>query len=124
MLKTLIDQRQRLAALRYGRYYFRQVSGDGQRFGFSMDKGGVFAMSRIHSDQEVLVIAYPNPFQDWSGSVEIDADISQPGSEWTVAFSTLGMGGTANAFAFAQPADRRAIPINLKSNELQILVRS
>lgn len=124
MLKSLIELRKNLGALRYGRYYFRKVSGNGREFSFSMDKGGVFAMSRILADQEVLVVAYPNPFQDWSGSVEIDPDLSAPGAAWTVAFSTLGRSGGGNAFAFDQPSVRRAIPVDLNSNELQILVRN
>jgi hypothetical protein len=44
-------------ALRYGRYYFRQLSGDQVHFGFSPDNGGVLAWSRILADQERTVVA-------------------------------------------------------------------
>ena len=44
-------------ALRYGRYYFRQVSGDQVHFGFSPYNGGVLAWSRILGDQERTIIA-------------------------------------------------------------------
>jgi glycosidase len=45
------------AALRYGRLYFRQLSGDGRNFGFSEWSPGVLAFSRILNDREVLVVA-------------------------------------------------------------------
>jgi glycosidase len=45
------------AALRYGRLYFRQLSGDGRNFGFSEWSPGVLAFSRILNDREILVVA-------------------------------------------------------------------
>jgi len=44
-------------ALRYGRFYFRPVSGDGQNFGVSRFPQGILAFSRILMDQEVVVAA-------------------------------------------------------------------
>ncbi len=44
-------------ALRYGRQYFRPVSGNGHDFGISTFKGGVLAFSRILNETEVLVVA-------------------------------------------------------------------
>ena len=44
-------------ALRYGRYYFRQVSGDQVHFGFSPYNGGVLAWSRILADSERTIVA-------------------------------------------------------------------
>jgi glycosidase len=122
MLKALADLRAAHMALRYGRYYFREVSGDGQHFGHSMDRGGVFAFSRVHADKEVLVVAYPNPFQGWNGSVEIDADMTPHGGRWHVAFSNLGNGGSPAATSFGQQPAGRALPVRLSSNELQVLV--
>ena len=49
--------RRECPALRYGRFYFRPVSGDGKNFGVSPYKGGVLAFSRILMDQEILVVA-------------------------------------------------------------------
>jgi glycosidase len=46
-----------VAALRYGRVYFRQLSGDGRNFGFSRWSPGVLAFSRILNDREILVVA-------------------------------------------------------------------
>lgn len=47
-------------ALRYGRQYFRPISGDKINFGISTFKSGVLAFSRILNDQEVVVVANTN----------------------------------------------------------------
>ena len=44
-------------ALRYGRQYFRPISGDGQSFGISPYAPGILAFSRILNDRELLVVA-------------------------------------------------------------------
>jgi len=44
-------------SLRYGRFYFRPVSGDGQHFGVSTFPNGVLAFSRILMDQEIVIVA-------------------------------------------------------------------
>lgn len=124
MLQALARVRNNQMPLRYGRYYFREVSGDGRNFGWSMDRGGVFALSRVHCDREVLVVAFPNALRDWSGWVEVDADLAADGSRWAVVFSTLANGGATATTTWSCHPLRRAIPITLKSNELQILVRA
>jgi glycosidase len=123
MIEALIDVRRQSPALRYGRYYFRQVSGDGDHFGWPMDKGGVFAFSRVQADEEVLVVAYPNPFQSWTGWVEVDGDLNPDGSRWQVVFSTLGNGGTFTTRGYGPPPTRCAIQVTLASNELLVIAR-
>ncbi|WP_419661829.1 alpha-amylase [Desulfosarcina variabilis str. Montpellier] len=123
MLQALSKVRKTHMPLRYGRYYFREVSGDGRNFGWSMDQGGVFTISRVHCDQEVLIAAYPNVHRDWHGWVEVDADLSVDGSNWKVVFSTLVNDGAPTTITWNRRPLRRAIPIALKSNELQILVK-
>lgn len=45
-------------ALRYGRCYFREISGNGKDFGLPYtSKGDVIAFSRILSTQEILIVA-------------------------------------------------------------------
>lgn len=61
-----------LPALRYGRQYFRPISGNGVDFGVSFFTQGVLAFSRLLSDQEVVVIANTSPTSPWNGSVLID----------------------------------------------------
>jgi len=85
-----------------------------------MDKGDIFAMSRIQSDQELLVIACPNPFIGWDGWVDIEADLARSGADWKVVYSSLARGGT-----FPQKLvspNHRAVKVSLKSNEAVVLV--
>ena len=59
-------------ALRYGRLYFRQLSGDGSDFGFSKWSPGVLAFSRILNDREIVVAA--NFVKDGSQALHVVVD--------------------------------------------------
>jgi len=63
-------------ALRYGRYYFRQVSGDQVHFGFSPFNGGVLAWSRILADEERTVVANTSTTAQLNLSVVVDATLA------------------------------------------------
>ncbi len=56
-IQRLSKLRGREPALRYGRQYLREVSGDGANFGYSPYPGGVLAYSRILDDREIVVVA-------------------------------------------------------------------
>jgi glycosidase len=73
--------------LRYGRQYFRPVSGDGYHFGFSPYAGGVLAFSRILSREEILVMVNTSVKDPWNGEVLIDYAINQPGETYRILFS-------------------------------------
>src|SRR5262249_40149286 len=68
-------------ALRYGRQYFRQLSGNGRDFALSTFTPGVLAFSRILNAQEVLLIANTatDPARTFSGEVIIDASLHPSG---------------------------------------------
>jgi glycosidase len=76
-------------ALRYGRFYFRPVSGDGVNFGFSSFQQGVLAFSRILNDEEVVVAANTNtdPGQSASVDVIVDQTINDVGAAFQILFS-------------------------------------
>jgi len=74
-------------ALRYGRFYFRPVSGDGQTFGVSPFPGGVLAVSRILNDQEVIVIANTSTNQGQSVDVILEILLSQENTNYRVLYS-------------------------------------
>lgn len=63
-------------ALRYGRLYFRPVSGDGLHFGISKTVEGVLAYSRLLSDEEILVVANTSVHSVWEGHVLVDYDLN------------------------------------------------
>ena len=75
-------------ALRFGRQYFRECSGNGIDFGYSPYPGGVLAFSRILNDREVLVAANASPVQPAQVHVVVDSNLHPPGKTWTVLFST------------------------------------
>jgi glycosidase len=74
-------------ALRYGRQYFRQLSGNRTDFGISSYTPGVIAVSRILDAAEVLVIANTSERDIFQGEVIVDADLNQADGTFRVLFS-------------------------------------
>jgi glycosidase len=74
-------------ALRYGRFYFRPVSGDGQTFGVSPFPGGVLAFSRILNDQGVIVVANTSTGQSQSLDVILEIVLSQENARYHILYS-------------------------------------
>lgn len=85
--RALSDLRSAQPALRYGRQYFRPLSGDGSVFGLSPFPGGVLAWSRILNDIEVVVVANTNTESGWRGEVTVDRHLHGEGSELDVLYS-------------------------------------
>ena len=73
--------------LRYGRQYFRPLSGDGFHFGVSTFPAGVLAFSRMLSDQEIVIVANTNPSYDWHGAVIVDYGINPPNTSFRILYS-------------------------------------
>lgn len=71
--------REQEPALRYGRQYFREISGNGWEFGFPLDGKCTLAFSRILDTTEILVVLNldGNPRHDW---VTIDASLNRAGA--------------------------------------------
>lgn len=89
-LKRLSELRAGCAALRYGRFYFRPLSGDGVHFGISPYPEGVLAFSRILGDREVLVVANTHTTETFTGEVIVDATLNPVGSPFTILFANRG----------------------------------
>lgn len=75
------------AALRYGRFYFRPISGDQCNFGISTTAPGILAFSRILNDQEVLTIANFNTTNVQPVWVIMDGILSSPTDEIQILYS-------------------------------------
>ncbi len=80
MISSIAKTRATEPALRYGRQYFREISGNGADFGFPIDGNSTLAYSRILDDTEILVAlnlsgAARNDF------VTIDSNLNQIGAE-------------------------------------------
>jgi glycosidase len=82
--------RRECPALRYGRFYFRPVSGNvgsGNNFGVSPYNGGVLAFSRILMDQEILVVANTDTQNAHTLSVIVDLTLHGAGDALRVLYS-------------------------------------
>jgi glycosidase len=74
-------------ALRFGRQYFRPISGDGNHFGMSPYPGGILAFSRVLSGMEVVVAVNTNVDSPWQGEVLVDFSLNHVGEGFRVLFS-------------------------------------
>jgi len=86
-IQQIAAVRTKQSALRYGRFYFRPLSGDGVTFGVSGVPQGVVAFSRILNDQEVVVAANTNPTQAQQLDVILEIMLSAEGDAFEVLYS-------------------------------------
>jgi glycosidase len=86
-IQQITSVRAQQSALRYGRFYFRPLSGDGVSFGVSGFPQGVIAFSRILNDQEVVVAANTNPMQAQQLDVIVEIMLSAEGDAFDVLYS-------------------------------------
>jgi glycosidase len=132
-LKDLSRLREEQSALRFGRLYFRQVSGNGRDFGDSSGKGGLVAFSRVLSNIEVLVVANTNTQTGFDGLVLQDPYLNRDPRKMQVAYSNLGNTGSARIktiydarfFSKDQPpgaGDASALPVGLAPMEVKVWV--
>jgi len=119
-------------ALRFGRLYFREVSGNGEDFGHSSGMGGVIAFSRILGDTEVLVAANTSTTQPFKGFVLLDPDLNRRPRYVSVQYSNCGKTGgdqvrtigDARVFkegAAAWSGEIAALYVELEPMEVQVL---
>jgi glycosidase len=134
-LQSLAAVRNSQPALRYGRQYFRPISGDGIHFGISNFPGGVLAFSRILSDQELLVVANTNIASGWEGEVLVDYAINSIPTAYCLLFSNkcdpapprpvvekpMGSVEIQGLHGMVTHGPARVLPLKLQPMEVQIL---
>jgi glycosidase len=86
-LQKIAAVRSATPALRYGRYYFRPLSGDSVDFGISPYTAGVLAWSRILNDEEVLIAINTSPTSIQSVDVILETTLSAPGDQLRILYS-------------------------------------
>jgi len=87
-LKNIATVRREQPALRYGRQYFRPVSGvDAHVYGVSPFPGGVIAFSRILNDAEIITVANTNVTATLTIEVIIEQQLSRQGDVYRILFS-------------------------------------
>jgi glycosidase len=139
-LRWLSDVRRENPVLRYGRQYFRPVSGDGTHFGVSTFTAGVLAFSRILNDREVLIVANTSTLRGWSGEVLVDLSLTPVDAAFELLYSNKASDAEAllqlPGRAIAKPAGAveirevsnavshgpaRSVRVSLSAMELQVL---
>jgi len=86
-VKTLALLRSQQPALRYGRQYFRPISGDFSIFRISTFAPGVLAFSRILSYQEVVIVANTDLQNTYALGVIVDGTLNAVGAAYRVHYS-------------------------------------
>jgi glycosidase len=101
--------------LRFGRMYFREISGDAVNFGFPFGSDYTLAFSRVLYPQEVLV-AYNVSANPRNDCVVIDAELHKD-------LDTLNYlyGGTGSVVAHTAPNGTRFVQLNLAPRQFVIL---
>lgn len=132
-VQSLSTLRNTETALRYGRLYFREVSGNGQDFGHSSGVGGVLAFSRILNDREILITANTSTTQVFNGFALQDPDLNRSPQTMRVVYSNQGNTLQCQVRRIPQArfwesgqskgvADAAAVFVSLAPAEVQILV--
>ena len=119
------------AALRYGRLYFRKVSGNGRDFGYPAGQGGMLCFSRILSEREVLVVANTHPTAPFSGFVLLDRDLNRAQPKYAIHYSNRSTAGSTLAQqrkayfwdkdVYQGSGPVAMLPVRLGAMEVQIL---
>ncbi len=86
-IKEIASVRAGQPALRYGRQYFRPLSGDHTVFSISTLAPGVLAFSRLLSDQEVIIVANTSTQDTISLAIIVDGTINTIGAPYQVLYS-------------------------------------
>ncbi len=135
-IRDLSNLRQRFPSLRYGRQYFRVISGNGTDFGPATGKGGLTSFSRILGDSEVVVLANTSASKAFEGHVLIDRVVNHSQASFQLVLSNHGVADDpipvsrlASANFWDGPVRKGSAPaaslkVKLRPMEFQILVQS
>jgi alpha-amylase len=104
--------------LRFGRMYLRQISGDGEHFGFPYGTDYTLAFSRLLYPSEVLV-AYNVSAQPRRDHVIVDAAYHQTGERMRLLYGSLG--GATGAEIRALPDGTLHVQLDLAPHAFVIL---
>jgi glycosidase len=136
-LQGIARVRARQPALRYGRQYFRQLSGNRRDFAVSSLTPGVIAFSRILDAQEVLVVANTAEHGAFQGEVIVDTDLNRANGSFRVLFSNIAAPAAPGALRTAPlgsvsireldgsitTGPARVLPVTVQPLEVQIIRR-
>lgn len=81
---------QKVEALRFGRMYFREVSGNGRDFGLPQGQPCTLAFSRILAGQEVLIVCNTSTTERRNDFVVVDSGIQKSGGVMNFVYGQQG----------------------------------
>jgi hypothetical protein len=115
-IAQIVAVRQREPALRYGRQYFREISGNGSDFGHPLDGKCTLAYSRILDSTEILVAMNldTNPRRDF---VTVDINLTPAGQK------LVNLVAPEQQVTVEQRGQRCAVRVPLDGHEMVILKR-
>jgi glycosidase len=115
-LARIVTIRQQKIALRRGRQYLRQISGDGVSFGFPFVVGdrmrSIVAWSRLFLDAEILLAVNTDAAHSGSAWITIDNNLHHAGESLTCLYSTdkTAIGGLVHVESRNGKAVRLTLP--------------
>jgi glycosidase len=118
-VKALTALRAAEPALRFGRQYFRPLSGDGISFGHSPFAGGVVAFSRILNDREVTVVANTSTTSGSTVFVELDRQLNPDGRPLQILYCNQATPEPPRPVTTR--AQRATTQVRLRKMEVQII---
>lgn len=129
-ISSLTEIRESYPELRYGRQYFREISGNGRDFGHSIYKPGIIAFSRLLSDKEAVIIANCDSNNNFKGMVLIDNSINQTDDIFNIEYSNKSAKSNTIMTREIRTANINggvskimALEIDLEPLEVQILIK-
>jgi glycosidase len=118
-MKKIAQLRTQEPTLRYGRFYFRPVSGNSFDFSVSPFSGGILAWSRILNDREVLIVANTNTTQLIAVDVILDSTLSRNGQQVGVLYSNKRNPVTPGAVKTLAPVQVKELDDTTSTGPLQ-----
>jgi glycosidase len=109
--------RQKEPALRYGRQYFREISGNSVNFGHPIDNNCTLAYSRILDDTEILVAMNLNSNNPRNDYITVDGSLTHQGKNMV----NLLKPGSGPVHVNKTAEGRCYVNLPLDTNELAIL---
>lgn len=123
-LAKVLQIRRACLALRRGRQYLRQISGNGVDYGFPQMVDGqmhsIVAWSRILDRTEVLIALNTDPADARTASVIVDRDLHPPSTSMTCLYSTDPEQVGQPAIVMDKPDGKRVLDLTLPAAGLAI----
>ncbi|MEW5756413.1 MAG: alpha-amylase family glycosyl hydrolase [Pseudomonadota bacterium] len=114
-IKAIAQLRHREPALRYGRQYFREISGDGSSFGHPLDSHATLAYSRILDTEEILITMNLDG-QPRSDFITVDYYLSSPKQKMRNLLNP-----NAQPLEIVERNNRACVQVPLGAHEIAIL---